>query len=106
MDDFGVGYSSLSYLRKFPFDKIKIDRSFIGTLGESTGSAAIVRTIASLGSNLGMETTAEGIETAEQLELVRQAGCTEGQGFHFSRPCAASDVFRVIERFHRAARVA
>ena len=106
MDDFGVGYSSLSYLRKFPFDKIKIDRSFIGTLGESTGSAAIVRTIASLGTNLGMETTAEGIETAEQLELVRQAGCTEAQGFHFSHPCAASDVFRVIERFHRAARVA
>jgi EAL domain-containing protein (putative c-di-GMP-specific phosphodiesterase class I) len=106
MDDFGVGYSSLSYLRKFPFDKIKIDRSFIGTLGESNGSAAIVRTIASLGSNLGMETTAEGIETAEQLELVRQAGCTEAQGFHFSRPCTASDVFRVIERFHRPARVA
>jgi diguanylate cyclase (GGDEF)-like protein len=106
MDDFGIGYSSLSYLRQFPFDKIKIDRSFVGTLGESAGSEAIVRTIASLGANLGMETTAEGIETPEQLELVRQAGCTEAQGFHFSRPCAASDVFRVIERFDRAARVA
>ncbi|MGH6738260.1 MAG: PAS-domain containing protein [Bradyrhizobium sp.] len=106
MDDFGIGYSSLSYLRQFPFDKIKIDRSFVGTLGESTGSEAIVRTIASLGANLGMETTAEGIETPEQLELVRQAGCTEAQGFHFSRPCAASDVFRIIERMNRAARVA
>jgi PAS domain-containing protein len=106
MDDFGIGYSSLSYLRQFPFDKIKIDRSFVGTLGESTGSEAIVRTIASLGANLGMETTAEGIETPEQLELVRQAGCTEAQGFHFSRPCAASDVFRIIERMTRAARVA
>jgi EAL domain-containing protein (putative c-di-GMP-specific phosphodiesterase class I) len=106
MDDFGIGYSSLSYLRKFPFDKIKIDRSFVGTLGESSGSEAIVRTIASLGANLGMETTAEGIETPEQLELVRQAGCTEAQGFHFSRPCAAPDVFRIIEGFNRAARVA
>ncbi len=106
MDDFGIGYSSLSYLRKFPFDKIKIDRSFIGTLGESAGSEAIVRTIASLGANLGMETTAEGIETPEQLELVRQAGCTEAQGFHFSRPCAASDVFPIIERLNRVARVA
>jgi diguanylate cyclase (GGDEF)-like protein len=106
MDDFGIGYSSLSYLRKFPFDKIKIDRSFIGTLGESAGSEAIVRIIASLGANLGMETTAEGIETPEQLELVRQAGCTEAQGFHFSRPCAASDVFPIIERLNRVARVA
>jgi diguanylate cyclase (GGDEF)-like protein/PAS domain S-box-containing protein len=106
MDDFGVGYSSLSYLRKFPFDKIKIDRSFIGTLGETAGSEAIVRTIASLGTNLGMTTTAEGIETAEQLELVRRAGCTEGQGYHFSRPCAAADVFRIIDRFDRTAQVA
>ena len=65
-----------------------------------------MRTIASLGANLGMETTAEGIETPEQLELVRQAGCTEAQGFHFSRPCAAPDVFRIIEGFNRAARVA
>jgi diguanylate cyclase (GGDEF)-like protein len=106
MDDFGVGYSSLNYLRKFPFDKIKIDRSFIDSLGESGGSEAIVRTIASLGANLGMETTAEGIETGEQLELVRKAGCTEAQGFHFSRPCAASEVFRIIERLNPNARVA
>jgi diguanylate cyclase (GGDEF)-like protein len=106
MDDFGVGYSSLSYLRKFPFDKIKIDRSFIGTLGESAGSAAIVRTIASLGADLGMTTTAEGIETAEQLELVRQAGCTEAQGYHFSRPVAPADAVRIIERLNRTARVA
>jgi diguanylate cyclase (GGDEF)-like protein/PAS domain S-box-containing protein len=106
MDDFGVGYSSLSYLRKFPFDKIKIDRSFVGSLGESSGGEAIVRTIASLGANLGMTTTAEGIETAEQLELVRHAGCTEGQGYHFSRPCVAADVFRIIQRLHPSAQVA
>jgi diguanylate cyclase (GGDEF)-like protein len=106
MDDFGIGYSSLSYLRKFPFDKIKIDRSFIGTLGESQGSAAIVRTIASLGADLGMTTTAEGIETIEQLDLVRQAGCTEGQGYLFSRPCVAADAVRLIERLNQTARVA
>ena len=106
MDDFGVGYSSLSYLRKFPFDKIKIDRSFVGTLGETVGSEAIVRTVANLGINLGMTTTAEGIETSEQLEVIRRAGCTEGQGYYFSRPCAAAEVFRVIDRFDRAAQVA
>jgi diguanylate cyclase (GGDEF)-like protein/PAS domain S-box-containing protein len=106
MDDFGVGYSSLSYLRKFPFDKIKIDRSFVGTLGESSESKAIVRTIASLGENLGMETTAEGIETAEQLDLVRQAGCTEAQGYYFSRPCAADDALRIIAQAHPVSRVA
>jgi diguanylate cyclase (GGDEF)-like protein len=106
MDDFGVGYSSLSYLRKFPFDKIKIDRSFVGTLGESSESKAIVRTIASLGENLGMETTAEGIETAEQLDLVRQAGCTEAQGYYFSRPCGAEDALRIIEQAHPVSRVA
>jgi diguanylate cyclase (GGDEF)-like protein/PAS domain S-box-containing protein len=106
MDDFGVGYSSLSYLRKFPFDKIKIDRSFVGTLNESSESKAIVRTIASLGENLGMETTAEGIETKEQLDLVRQAGCTEAQGYFFSRPCRADDAMRIIEQAHPVSRVA
>ena len=106
MDDFGVGYSSLSYLRKFPFDKIKIDRSFVGTLNESSESKAIVRTIASLGENLGMETTAEGIETKEQLELVRQAGCTEAQGYFFSRPCRAEEAQRIIDQAHPVSRVA
>ena len=106
MDDFGVGYSSLGYLRKFPFDKIKIDRSFIGALGGDNESAAIVRTIATLGSNLGVETTAEGIETAEQLRLVREAGCTAAQGFYFSRPRPAADVFEIIAKMNPASRVA
>ena len=83
MDDFGTGYSSLSYLRSFPFDKIKIDRSFVGTLVETADSEAIVRTVANLGISLGMTTTAEGIETAEQLEVIRRAGCTEGAGLFF-----------------------
>ncbi|HLG83649.1 MAG TPA: PAS-domain containing protein [Bradyrhizobium sp.] len=106
LDDFGVGYSSLGYLRKFPFDMIKIDRSFVGTLGFSHESAAIIRTIASLGANLGVETTAEGVETAEQLELVREAGCTAVQGFYFSKPCSAAEVGRMIEQINPIHRVA
>jgi EAL domain-containing protein (putative c-di-GMP-specific phosphodiesterase class I) len=71
MDDFGTNYSGLSYLRAFSFDKIKIDRSFIAELGESGDCMAIVRAIARLGSSLGIRTTAEGVETEEQLELLR-----------------------------------
>lgn len=106
LDDFGVGYSSLSYLRKFPFDRIKIDRSFVGTLGESPESVAIVRTIASLGSVLGVETTAEGVETAEQLDFVRACGCTAVQGYYLGKPCLASEVGRTIERLNTVRRVA
>jgi diguanylate cyclase (GGDEF)-like protein len=98
MDDFGTGYSSLSYLRSFPFDKIKIDRSFISDLGRNRDSAAIVRAIANLGASLGIETTAEGIETDEQLELVRRAGCTGMQGYLTSPPRPAADVPELIAR--------
>ena len=83
-----------------------LDRSFVGTLGFSQESAAIIRTIASLGANLGVETTAEGVETAEQLELVRDAGCTAVQGFYFSKPCSAADVGRMIEQMNPIHRVA
>jgi diguanylate cyclase (GGDEF)-like protein/PAS domain S-box-containing protein len=106
MDDFGTGYSSLSYLRSFPFDKIKIDRSFIVDIERNGDSAAIIRAIAELGSSLGIETTAEGIETPEQLELVRRAGCTEVQGFLLSAPCAAAGVLDLIARFRRDAAAA
>lgn len=106
LDDFGIGYSSLSYLRKFPFDRIKIDRSFVGTLGESPESVAIVRTIASLGSVLGVETTAEGVETIEQLDFVRECGCTAVQGYYFGKPSPAAEVVRVIERLNTVRRVA
>jgi EAL domain-containing protein (putative c-di-GMP-specific phosphodiesterase class I) len=97
MDDFGTGYSSLSYLRSFPFDKIKIDRSFIKDLGEKDDCSAIVKAVASLGAALGMTTTAEGVETAEQLRQIRDQGCTEVQGYFFGRPCPAeklADLFR------------
>jgi diguanylate cyclase (GGDEF)-like protein len=92
MDDFGTGYSSLSYLRRFPFDKIKIDRSFMNGLSSEGDSAAIINAMIGLGRSLGMTTTAEGIETEEQLEAVRGQGCDEAQGYFFSRPLPASGI--------------
>ena len=86
MDDFGTGYSSLSYLQSFPFDKIKIDRSFVKDIADGVGSLNIVRAVAAMANGLGMTTTAEGVETREQLDTVRAEGCTEMQGFLFSRP--------------------
>jgi diguanylate cyclase (GGDEF)-like protein/PAS domain S-box-containing protein len=92
MDDFGTGYSSLSYLQSFPFDRIKIDRSFIKNIGEGAGALNIVRAVAAMANGLGMATTAEGVETKEQLESVRSEGCTEIQGYYFSRPRPASEI--------------
>ena len=92
MDDFGTGYSSLSYLRSFPFDKIKIDRSFVQELATRDDSMAIVRAVTGLGKSLGISIVAEGVETNEQLGLLRTEGCTEVQGFLFSRPRPAQDV--------------
>jgi diguanylate cyclase (GGDEF)-like protein len=87
LDDFGTGYSSLSYLRIFPFDKIKIDRSFVSEMSQMDVCAAIVCAVANLGRTLDIVTTAEGVETKEQLELLRAAGCTQAQGYLFGRPC-------------------
>jgi diguanylate cyclase (GGDEF)-like protein len=96
MDDFGTGYSSLSYLRSFPFDKIKIDRSFVMDLKQKEEGAAIVKAMVGLGSSLGMTTTAEGVETAEQLEFLRNEGCSEVQGFFFSKPRPASEIPEIL----------
>jgi EAL domain-containing protein (putative c-di-GMP-specific phosphodiesterase class I) len=96
LDDFGTGYSSLSYLRGFPFDKIKIDRCFIRDLKEGDDSVAIVRAIAGLAAELNMITTAEGVETQEQLDMVRALGCAEMQGYHFSRPQRIDQVLRLF----------
>jgi EAL domain-containing protein (putative c-di-GMP-specific phosphodiesterase class I) len=96
MDDFGTGYSSLSYLRSFPFDKIKIDRSFIKDLATNSDCGAIIKAVASLGRGLGITTTAEGVETQEQLEQVRAEGCTEVQGYLFSAPQPASKVRDIV----------
>jgi diguanylate cyclase (GGDEF)-like protein len=92
MDDFGTGYSSLSYLRKFPFDKIKIDQSFIFDMSVHNDSLAIVRAVIAMGSGLGIATTAEGVETAEQFKQLKLEGCTEVQGYLFSPPRPAEEV--------------
>ena len=97
LDDFGTGYSSLRYLNSFPFDKLKIDKSFVHGLPGGEDSAAIVRAIAGLGLSLGIATTAEGVETLEQLNLLIADGCTEVQGYFFSPPRPASDVPRLLE---------
>ena len=92
MDDFGTGYSSLSYLRKFPFDKIKIDQSFIRDMPDHGDSLAIVRAVVAMSSSLCIGTTAEGVETYQQLERLKSEGCTEAQGYLFSPPRSAADV--------------
>jgi diguanylate cyclase (GGDEF)-like protein/PAS domain S-box-containing protein len=102
LDDFGTGYSSLSYLRRYPFDKIKIDRSFIADLGSGNhDSLAIVRSLTRLGASLGMATTAEGVETEEQLAVVRAEGVTEMQGYHFSPPRPAAEIRALLEQAER-----
>ncbi|UMY18153.1 EAL domain-containing protein [Methylobacterium organophilum] len=104
MDDFGTGYSSLSYLRSFPFDKIKIDQAFTRDLAVENGSDFIVRAVISLGASLGMTTTAEGVETPEQLARLREEGCDEVQGYLFSRPVPAAELPALIARWNGAQR--
>ncbi|MGZ8999212.1 MAG: putative bifunctional diguanylate cyclase/phosphodiesterase, partial [Allosphingosinicella sp.] len=104
MDDFGTGYSSLSYLRSFPFDKIKIDRSFVRGLASSADSKAIIRAVAGLGSDLGMRTTGEGVETQEELDYLRNEGCTEAQGYFLSTPRPASEVLQLLSKRQAAAK--
>jgi EAL domain-containing protein (putative c-di-GMP-specific phosphodiesterase class I) len=103
LDDFGTGFSSLSYLRKFPFDKIKIDRSFIIELLEEDEAGAVVKAITDLAAALDMETTAEGVEDMAQLEALRAHGCTTVQGYLFSKPVPANEVPRLL-RFELGAR--
>ena len=92
MDDFGTGYSSLSYLRSFPFHKIKIDKSFVGDLPDGQSSVAIVRAVCGLARSFGASTTAEGVETDGQLTHIRDEGCTEVQGYIFSKPVPAGQI--------------
>jgi diguanylate cyclase (GGDEF)-like protein len=100
MDDFGTGYSSIGYLRSFPFDKIKIDQSFVRDLLVDKGSLAIVRAIAGLGVSFGMTTTAEGVETEEQMRCLNLEGCIEVQGYLFSKPIEANQVTSVLARLN------
>ena len=97
MDDFGTGYSSLSYLRSFPFDKIKIDRCFVQDIETSKDCEAIVRAVTGLGVSLGIAITAEGVETAAQLDRLRAEGCDQVQGYLFSRPVKAGEVAALLD---------
>ena len=92
IDDFGTGFSSLSYLQSFPFDKIKVDRSFVSAIANHKRSTTLRRSIIQLGYNLGMTSVAEGVETEQQLDLLRAEGCVEAQGFLFSRAVPAAKV--------------
>ena len=96
LDDFGTGYASLSYLRSFPFDKIKIDQCFVKDIDTRSDCFAIVETIVNLARNLGMASVAEGIETPEVLRKVIASGCDEAQGYYFSRPVAAKDLAKAL----------
>ena len=97
LDDFGTGYSSLSYLHRFPLDSLKIDRSFIARIMEDD---EIVRTIITLGRNLGLRVIAEGVETAEQVAKLRELGCEFAQGFYFSVPINAREATDLLAEEH------
>src|SRR6201987_145003 len=92
LDDFGTGYSSLLYLRRFPFDKLKIDSGFVRSIEKAADAAAIVHAVVSRGRGLGMKVTAEGVETAEQHLFLRAAGVHALQGYRFGRPVERSEV--------------
>jgi EAL domain-containing protein (putative c-di-GMP-specific phosphodiesterase class I) len=92
LDDFGTGYSSLSYLQRFPFDKIKIDRCFITDIAEPEGSSCIVQAVVTIAAERRMTTTAEGVETVQQQQLLRALGCSEMQGYLFSAPRPAAEI--------------
>ena len=102
VDDFGTGYSSLAYLRRFPIDQLKIDRSFVQDIMLHPDSAAIVRSIIGLACNLRMQTVGEGVETVEQREFLRTAGCDLMQGYLFSRPLSATDLIALVQRHQRS----
>ena len=96
LDDFGTGYSSLSYLQRFPFDKIKIDRCFVNDIAEPDGSSCIVQAVVNIAAERRMTTTAEGVETEQQRELLRALGCSEMQGYLFSPPKPAAEIRQLL----------
>jgi EAL domain-containing protein (putative c-di-GMP-specific phosphodiesterase class I) len=103
LDDFGVGHSCLGYLQRFCFDEIKVDRSFVDGLERDRSAAAIVRATLALGRSLGMRAVAEGVETAEQLALLREEGCTLAQGFFFSPPMTVREIDAMVQAGAEAA---
>lgn len=98
VDDFGTGYSSMSYLRRFPIDKLKIDRGFVKDLLNRADDASIVQAIISLAHSLRLKVVAEGVETPEQLSSLKSMGCDQYQGYHFSPPLPAAEFGELIKR--------
>jgi len=104
LDDFGTGYSSLQYLQRFPFDKIKIDRSFVKEVTRDSSSASIIRAVVSIAADRDMVTTAEGVETQQQRDIVQNLGCTQMQGFLFSAARPALEIRKLLAAGRRASR--
>jgi EAL domain-containing protein (putative c-di-GMP-specific phosphodiesterase class I) len=98
LDDFGTGFASLNYLRRFPLDRVKLDRSFVQELPQNADHCAIARAVIAMTHALRLSIVAEGVETAEQLAFLRDAGCDEAQGYLFSRPLPASEFQALLER--------
>jgi EAL domain-containing protein (putative c-di-GMP-specific phosphodiesterase class I) len=96
LDDFGTGYSSLQYLQRFPFDKIKIDRSFVKEVARNSSSASIIRAVVTIAADRNMITTAEGVETLQQRETVQILGCTQMQGYLFSAARPAQEIRELL----------
>src|SRR6202011_3202652 len=103
IDDFGTGYSSMSYLRRFPIDKLKIDRSFISDLTTNSDAASIVKAIISLAHGLRLKVVAEGVETAEQLQQLRELGCDQFQGFYRSAAVLPGEIEKFLQLIPEAA---
>jgi EAL domain-containing protein (putative c-di-GMP-specific phosphodiesterase class I) len=98
LDDFGTGYSSLSLLKRFPVDTLKIDSSFVHDMTTDPGDAAIVRAVIAMARTLRRNVVAEGVETSDQLRMLRAEGCAQGQGFLFGRPATADNLARRVRR--------
>jgi EAL domain-containing protein (putative c-di-GMP-specific phosphodiesterase class I) len=101
VDDFGTGYSSLSYLSLFPFDEVKIDRAFVNGLGKNEHDSALVAAIIAMSEALALNVTAEGIETREQMTLLKGLHCREAQGYYFARPMRAAELTEFIREHYR-----
>ena len=97
IDDFGTGYSSLSYLHRFPLDTLKIDRSFISSMGDGGEGMEIAQTILPMANNLRLDVVAEGVETVQRVSLLKRLHCKYAQGYYFSKPLAAEEVAALLE---------
>ena len=105
LDDFGTGFSSIGYLRQFPFDWLKIDKSFVAELGTNSTANALIQSMIALGDALDIAVVVEGIETSEQLKLLRLLQCEYVQGFHLAKPMGASDITEMLSRLDQSRRL-